>query len=86
MVKYELTLIFSGSLTEEKLDAIIEKLKVKETKRVKWGKRLLAYSIKRKRDGFYVYLELESEPEKAIELKKKLEVDSDILRYLLIRV
>lgn len=86
MEKYELTLIFKSDLTEEKIDAILSKLKIKEESKKVWGKRFLAYPIKKQKEGIYVHLGLKIKPEQAKELEKKISLENKILRYLLIKV
>lgn len=85
MEKYELTLIFRSDLTEEKIDAIISKLKIKEESKKVWGKRFLAYPIKKQKEGIYVFLELKIKPEDIKEIENKINLEGRILRYLLIK-
>jgi small subunit ribosomal protein S6 len=49
------------------------------------GDRLLAYQVKKSKRGFYVYYELEAEPETIHTLDKALKLRSEILKYLFIR-
>lgn len=49
-----------------------------------WEKRKLAYSIKKHLSGFYVVFEFEMEAERIDELQKRLKLDEDILRFLII--
>lgn len=86
MAKYELTLVFRPSLTGEAVDAIIEKLKIAEEKRKSWGKRLLSYPLKKEKEGNYIFFETDLKEAEANELKKRLEINDNIIRYLLIRV
>ncbi len=85
MKQYELTLIFDSQLTEKKADDIIEKLKVKELHRQVWGKRLLAYPIKKKKEGLYIFLVIALSPHKVADLEKKIRIEPKIIRYLLVR-
>lgn len=47
-----------------------------------WGVRRLAYPIKRKSNGFYVYIEFEGNPEFISELEQNYRYDDAVLRYL----
>jgi len=49
------------------------------------GDRLLTYQIKKSKRGFYVYYELEAEPESIHALDKALKLRNEILKYLFIR-
>jgi small subunit ribosomal protein S6 len=49
------------------------------------GDRLLAYPIKKSKRGFYVFYELEAEPQNIHALDKALQLRSEILKYLFIR-
>lgn len=86
MEKYELTLIFKSDLTEEKIDAILAKLKIKEEAKKVWGKRFLAYPIKEQKEGIYVHLDLKIKPEQTKELERQISLENKILRYLIIKV
>jgi len=50
-----------------------------------WGKRLLAYPIKKFVEGNYALLRFKLEPSYVLELRQKLEADESILRYLVIK-
>ena len=79
MRKYELILrrLF------KKIERWIGKGKILSQK--SWGRRELAYPIKKEREGVYLFLELEMEPEKGGEIERKLRLEEDILRHLLVR-
>jgi small subunit ribosomal protein S6 len=49
------------------------------------GDRLLAYPVKKSKRGFYVFYELEAEPESIPGLGKALKLRGEILKYLFIR-
>ena len=93
MRDYELTVVFSPEVSEEDLDAEIEKVsglitqkggEVVEVNR--WGRRRLAYPIRRFREGNYVLTQLKIEPNLAVELDRNLQGLEEILRFLLIRL
>jgi small subunit ribosomal protein S6 len=49
------------------------------------GDRLLAYQVKKSKRGFYVFYELEAEPDSIHALQKALKLRGEILKYLFIR-
>lgn len=92
MRKYELTVIINPDLEEKKIKELIDKIKglvEKEKGKVvklnEWGKKTLTYLIKKHQDGFYFLLELELEGRVAREIEKKVKLEEEIIRYLMVR-
>ena len=50
-----------------------------------WGKRRLAYDIKKKSEGFYVVVAMTTAPETAQELDRQLGLNESVLRTKLLR-
>jgi small subunit ribosomal protein S6 len=50
-----------------------------------WGKRRLAYEIRKKADGFYAVVELAAEPAVVAELDRQLNLNEAVLRTKVIR-
>jgi small subunit ribosomal protein S6 len=51
-----------------------------------WGRRALAYPIRRQNEGTYVFLQVHIEPQAILELERNLKLDEEVLRYLLLRL
>lgn len=51
-----------------------------------WGKRRLAYEIKRKREGHYVLFEIEGSGKEIAELERRFRVNDAIMRFITVRV
>ena len=92
MNSYLLTLVLKSDLEEkirkDLLDGMVKRLTGEEGKVVKedlWGVKDLAYPINGQTKGFYAHFELEADPKNAKGLDKTLQLEEDILRYLLIR-
>jgi small subunit ribosomal protein S6 len=90
---YELTVIFRGDLSEEKLTAAVENVKkfifgkggaISDTK--SWGKRRLAYQIKHSNDGTYILFKFTMKPNINRELETSLRISEDVLRHLLVKL
>ena len=81
---YELTLIFEPDLTNDACDAIIEKLRIVLDSKEVWGKRLLAYHVKKWGEGIYYFIQTHGAGSGMKELERKLNLEGKILRYLLI--
>jgi small subunit ribosomal protein S6 len=50
-----------------------------------WGKRRLAYDIKKKYEGIYAIVELTAEPAAVIELDRQLNLNEAVLRTKVLR-
>lgn len=92
MNSYLLTLVLKPEIDEKErkglLDSVTKKLVGDGGKIIKedlWGARPLAYPIKRQTKGFYAHFEIEADPKNAKGLDKSLDLEEDVLRYLLIR-
>lgn len=85
---YELVFILKEEKEEilENLKKLIESIKGKIVSQEKWGKKNFAYKIKKFTSGFYFLWQISTEPKNISPLKKKLDINDDILRYLLLKV
>ncbi len=91
--KYELTLVLRPDLKDDGKDEMVKKyeklIKVLGgvvDKTMDMGKKQLAYRIKKAAEGIYVSVSLEIPGDGVVQLEKKLVVDNDVLRHLLVRV
>lgn len=90
MRKYELMCVFQPDLDENALNGMIEKVKgwVTESggsveKVDIWGRRKLAYPIRKKMEGQYVLFDLTLLPKATAELERNLRYQEAVMRYLL---
>jgi len=93
MSNYEVVFIISPEVTDEdvpntidKISEIVSKSGGSVTEVSQWGRRKLAYPIKRFTEGNYVLAQLELKPSLTKELEANLRLSSDVLRHLLIKV
>ncbi len=91
MSEYELTYVVQADVDDEKLAAIQERIAEfvsgaggEVTRTLDWGRRRLAYPIKRQTAGIYVTHRLELAPEAVDELQRMLRFSEDVLRYLVL--
>ena len=94
MNRYEMIYIIDTGLEEAARKELIEKVsglitgnggeieKVDET----WGKRRLAYAIDYKTEGWYVLVNFQASPELPRELERNLQINENILRYLVVKL
>lgn len=92
MPSYELVFIFKPELTEDdftkslgKANDLIGKLGGTVNDTNQWGKRKLAYPIKRQTEGNYVLEKVQIKQTALKELDAGFKLMEDILRYLFIR-
>lgn len=50
-----------------------------------WGKRKLAYPIKKYSDGYYVFLNISADPAASKEVERILRLNEDVIRYQTIK-
>ena len=88
---YEMVVIFDAGLEEEALE---EKLRILEgsitgtggtvEEVTRWGKRRLAYPIKKKESGTYVILLFKAAPDSLGEIERGIKLDEQVLRHLVV--
>ncbi len=90
---YELVVIITPDATEEKQEARLNSVSQYITNHGgtvvsvdKWGKRRLAYPIKKAVEGNYVLFKFTLPPGASRELENNLRIFEDVLRYLMVRV
>ncbi len=91
MREYELTLIAHPELEEAAFGELVEKIQGWITgaggsisKVDLWGKRKLAYPIRKQNEGQYVFMEVQMPAEFCKELERNMRFTEPIMRYLLI--
>jgi small subunit ribosomal protein S6 len=90
---YEVVFIAVPTISTEELDAfiglmqsVVEARNGKVVKVDNWGKKSLAYKIKKFRDGFYVVLTLEADGATIAELERRFRVTDHVIRFLSVRI
>lgn len=86
-MKHELTIIAPEDLTvldKIELEKVIKKY-ARLTKRLVDGRKRLAYSIQGREWGLYLFYELDIDRDKVSELSSRLNINDNVLRYLLVR-
>jgi len=93
MRDYELVAIISPELDEDEVSKIVDRVTesinsrggaVEETKN--WGKRKLAYPVKKFMEGDYILARFKLMPKSVRELESEIGTFGDILRYLVVKV
>lgn len=93
MSKYETIFILHPSLDEEAVKANIEKFKgvIENGKGVVenidlWGRRKLAYEIKKVSEGVYVLVTFNADPELPKELDRVFRISDSVIRHMIINL
>ncbi|MBU0728867.1 MAG: 30S ribosomal protein S6 [Proteobacteria bacterium] len=92
MRRYETIFIIRPNVSEEGIDALIEKFSGiiqkfdGEAVNVdKWGMKKLAYHIKKERQGYYLYIEYASNPDAVNEIERISRIDDQVLKYITVK-
>ena len=86
--KYEVLYIIDPAQGEEGINALVEKFKAMVeaegtlTNIDEWGKRRLAYEINDLTEGYYVLMNMETNPAFPAELERVMKITEGVLRCL----
>ena len=94
MRRYEVTCVLAPTLSGEEVEQAVESFKkTAEEKGAtvvdvdNWGKRRLAFPVKKHKEGYYVIYTLDEEAaEAASELERRFKVTDPVIRFLTVRV
>lgn len=93
MRDYELVVIISPDVPEEEVPSTIEKVGQFITGRGgeiadvnRWGRRKLAYPIRRYTEGDYVLTQFKLDPTQVADLEASLELAEEVIRHLVVRI
>ena len=91
MRNYELMILFDPNLPDEDKTTLLDKIRNtiaanqgKVIKTDQWGKRKLAYPIKKFQEALYVIVYFNLEPGNIANLESSIKFEERIIRYLLI--
>lgn len=90
MRDYELVFILQPELEETAIEEAVKRVEGwitdaggKVAKTDQWGKRQLAYPIRKKTEGYYVLMNVSMAPKFGSELERNMRLYEPIMRYLL---
>lgn len=93
MKRYETLFIVQSELPSEDITAIIDRyskiitdMKGTVLKVERWGKRKLAYLIRKQARGFYILIDFAGRREIVAELERILKFDDKVLKYMSLRL
>lgn len=91
MNKYEVMVIVKPAEEEainavvEKIEALIARVGGTVEKVDRWGKRRLAYPVKKFTDGNYVLVNFEADPAEIYEIDRVMKINDEILKHLIVK-
>jgi len=90
--RYETIFITPADIPDEELQSLIERYSAIITGRKgilvkveKWGKRKLAYEIKKHLRGYYILLDFAGQTDVVNEMERNFKIDDKILKYMTIK-
>ncbi len=94
MRRYEVAIVLAPTLTEEEVEQSTETFKKAAEEKgaqiaeiEQWGKRKLAYPIKKHTEGIYIIVTLEELSAEAVgELERRFKVSDSVIRFLTVRI
>lgn len=93
MNTYELLVIIKPSLASDETDGVLDQIrsllmsyKATITNEDIWGMRKLAYQIQRFGEGYYAVLTFTGASDKVSSLENALNLNENVIRYLITRV
>ncbi len=91
MNKYEVMYIVK-SADEEVVNSVVEKVENLITKNGgnvekvdRWGKRRLAYEVKKQNEGYYVLVNFEAQPTVITEIDRVMKITDEILKHMIVK-
>ena len=92
MNKYELAVVVNAKIEDDARTATIEKVKEYITRFGgtitnvdEWGKKRLAYEIQKMREGYYYFIQFESDSSCPSEVEKSVRIMENVIRFLCVR-
>ena len=92
MNKYELALVLRPDLDEEakaaelqKVQDLIVRFEGTVDKVDDWGKKRLAYPIRKLNEGFYYFIDFSAAGTTPAEIESRVRIMEGVLRYLIVR-
>jgi len=90
---YESVIIFNATLEDQQIDSILTSIEeqmsangVEITDIEKWGRKRLAYPIKKGKSGYYIIYRFTSPREYITKFERTLRLDENVIRFLTIKL
>ncbi len=91
--KYEIGFIINPEATEEDVKKVVDNVSqiIKKDKGIvenvdEWGRKKLAYPIKKHSDGIYVFINTEGEGSTYAKVERRSKLSEQVLRFIILRL
>ena len=92
MLTYEVVFILHPDLDENAINEMVDKVQGWITgaggvmeKVDRWGKRRMAYKIRKQREGYYVLINAQIPAQFNTELERNLQIQESVMRYMIVQ-
>ena len=92
MTKYELAVVVSAKIEDDERAATMERVKTIITKHGgtitnidEWGKKRLAYEVRKMREAFYYFIQFEGASTVPAEIESRVRIVENVVRYLCVK-
>ena len=92
MNKYELAVVVSARIEDEERAAVVDRCKALIerfggviTEVDDWGKKRLAYEVRKMKEAFYYFIQFEAESNVPGEIESRIRIMDNVIRYLCVR-
>jgi len=91
MNKYETIFIINSNLEESAIKGVIEKFSnlINTNGKVEsvdeWGKKKLAYPMKKQTEGYYVLINFEADPSEIAELERIYRITDEVIKFIVVK-
>ena len=93
MTKYELCFVVNAKIEDEEREkavarakSLIERFGGTVTNVDEWGKKRFAYEIQKMKEGFYYFIQFESDTNCPGEVEENIRIMENVVRYLCTKV
>ncbi len=92
MNKYELCVVLSAKIEDDERAAALEKVQKYITRFGgtvtdidEWGKKKLAYEIRKMKEAYYYFIHFEADTTAPIEIENRVRIMENVIRYLCVK-
>lgn len=90
---YESIFIINPNISDEETNSVIKKMQDVVTRQggeilkfEDWGKKKLAYEVRKHKRGHYVFFQIKGEPAAVQELERNLKLTDAVIKYLTVKL
>ena len=85
MNKYELAVVVNAKMEDEERNGTVAKCKELITNVDEWGRKRLAYEIRKMKEGYYYFIQFDADASVPLEVESRIRIMENVIRYLCVR-